>query len=255
MSTLGAEPQVVTLALDALLKRGRSIRRVVVVHTLADRPPIDAALDRLQQEFLVERHYPGHILFTPHLLTGSTGPLADVITPTEIDDAFQSLYTLLRQFKQAGCTIHLCIAGGRKTMALFAMAAAQILFGPGDHVWHVVSAPHLVESKKLHADRHDDVRLVSVPVVYWAGRHREDMVRTRYFVQHVLTPAEREVTELLIREGLSNAALAQRLGKSTKTIANQLSRVYVKLQEYFDLDETPDRTLLLVLLGNYSQES
>ena len=74
----------------------------------------------------------------------------------------------------------------------------------------------------------------------------------RDFIERVLTPAEREVTELLIREGLSNTALAERWGKSVKTVANQLSSVYVKLGCRFDLPETPDRTLLLVLLGSYS---
>jgi DNA-binding NarL/FixJ family response regulator len=61
-----------------------------------------------------------------------------------------------------------------------------------------------------------------------------------------------EVAQLLISEGLSNAALAARLDKSPKTIANQLSSIYAKLGEYFGLPETPDRTSLLVLLGRFS---
>jgi len=72
------------------------------------------------------------------------------------------------------------------------------------------------------------------------------------FLETVLTPAEREVAVLLVREGLSNAALADTLGKSVKTVANQLSSVYVKLGDYFELETSPDRAMLLVLLGRYS---
>lgn len=252
VATLGAEPQVMTLALDALMADGARITRVVVVHTLADREPIRSSLERLHQEFVVNRFYGDRVLYIPHLLAGSAGPLVDVVTPEEIDSAFQNMYMLLRQFKHAGYSIHLCLAGGRKTMALFAMAAAQILFDAGDHVWHLVSDPALVASKELHAAHPNDVTLVPVPVARWGRIRPDDLSRARDFIENALTPAEREVTMLLIREGLSNAALAERLGKSTKTIANQLSSVYSKLEEYFELEATPDRALLLVLLGGYS---
>ena len=252
VATLGAEAQVVTLALDALLARNVKISRVVVVHTLPTTEPVQASLRRLQDEFVTQRFYGNDIMFSPHLLGGSSGPLADVVTPDEIDSAFQSCYTLLRQHKQAGHALHLCIAGGRKTMALFAMAAAQILFSPGDNVWHLVSSPVLLSSRQLHAENTDDVTLVPVPVARWGRFRPDDRSRARDFIHHVLTPAEREVTELLVREGLSNAVLAERLGKSAKTVANQLSSVYEKLADYFHLTEPVDRALLLVLLGNYS---
>jgi CRISPR-associated Csx14 family protein len=252
VATLGSEPQVVPLALDALIAQGEKISRVIVVHTLADREPVQLSLERLRHEFVTERFYGNSLLFIPHLLAGSSGPLADVITPNEIDTAFQSLYTLLRQHKHAGNNIHLCVAGGRKTMALFAMAAAQILFDNDDHVWHLVSAPHLVASRKLHADYLKDVTLIPIPLAHW-GRLRPDDKQTLHdFIENALTPAEREVTLLLIREGLSNAALAERLGKSTKTIANQLSSVYLKSEQHFGLSNPPDRAQLLVLLGSYS---
>ncbi|MGH8774899.1 MAG: response regulator transcription factor [Jiangellaceae bacterium] len=46
---------------------------------------------------------------------------------------------------------------------------------------------------------------------------------------HQLTPREREVLELLAR-GLRNAAIAQRLGITLKTVRNLVSRVLAKLQ-------------------------
>lgn len=250
--TLGAEPQVVTLALDALLASHEPISRVIVLHTAADRPPIDTSLRILQAEFADYNNHGAGVLFIPHLLAGSTGPLTDIVTPAEIEAAFQNFYMLLRQYKHAGCRIHLCIAGGRKTMALFAMAAAQIWFDTGDRVWHLTSAPELLQRRQLHAARPEDVTLIPVPVAHWGRMTPDDRVRARDFIENVLTPAEREVTALLVREGLSNEALAQRLGKRPKTIANQLTSVYAKLGAYFNLVDQPDRIVLLVLLGSYS---
>jgi CRISPR-associated Csx14 family protein len=252
IATLGAEPQVVTLALDALLAESESISRVLVVHTAADRPPLSESLKVLQAEFVDRGYYGNQVLFLPHVLADSDGPLADVVTPAEIEAAFQSLYTLLRQYKYAGCRIHLSIAGGRKTMALFAMAAAQIWFDAADHVWHLVSDRRLIESRQLHATHPGDVSLIPVPVAHWGKMTPDDRVRARHFIEYVLTPAERELTTILVREGLSNNALARQLGKSPKTIANQLTSIYEKLESYFALSEPPDRTMLLVLLGSYS---
>ncbi len=252
IATLGAAPQVVTLALDALLAAGAAVSRVIVVHTLPDREPIRSSLARLRREFLIARRYGEELLFVPHLLAGQSGPLLDLTTPREIDEAFQSLYTLLRQHKQAGRLIHLSIAGGRKTMALFAMAAAQILFDADDRVWHLSSRQDLMNTKALHTEDPEAAVLIPVPVAAWGHLHRDSASMAEYFLHHVLTPAEREVTELLIREGLSNMALAERLGKSPKTIANQLTSVYAKFGQYFNLSSPPDRALLLVFLGRYS---
>lgn len=252
IATLGAEPQVVTLALDALLASKEPISRVIVVHTAADRPPIDASLRTLQAEFLEYNYYGNQLLFIPHILADSAGPLADVATASEIEAAFQNFYTLLRQYKHAGCRLHLSIAGGRKTIALFAMAAAQIWFEGEDRVWHLISLPKLIHERALHAASPTDVTLIPVPVAHWGRMTPDDRVRARDFIENVLTPAEREVAALLVREGLSNEVLAQRLGKRPKTIANQLTSVYDKLGVYFNLVDQPDRTMLLVLLGSYS---
>jgi DNA-binding CsgD family transcriptional regulator len=48
------------------------------------------------------------------------------------------------------------------------------------------------------------------------------------FVQRGLTPGERQVVRLAA-EGLSNAAIARRRGRSPRTVANQLAAAYRKL--------------------------
>lgn len=252
IATLGTEPQVVTLVLDALLAAQEKITRVIVVHTDEQDPMIHKALVALKQEFLTNQYYGDYLLFIPHPLVGSSGPLEDFTTPEEIDFAFEEMYTLLRQQKYAGNKIHLSIAGGRKTMALFAMAAAQILLDPEDRVWHLVSDPDLIASRRLHTRNANEIVLVPVPIVFWRNFQPSDTSRVKEFIDNVLTPAEREIVMLLIQKGLSNSALANHLHKSVKTVANQLTAIYDKLGEYFNLTETPDRTLLLVLLGKNS---
>ncbi len=250
VATLGAAPQVVTLTLDALLAQGVSVERVVTVHTLPDRPPIQQSLARLEREFLYVRPYPEQLVFAPHLLAGENGPLLDVVTSEEIDTAFQSFYTLLRQLKYSGYQVHLSLAGGRKTLALLAMAAAQVVLNTEDALWHLVSPTALLQSQELHAPRPDMVTLVPIPIVRWGRFSPQSHSRAQDFLANELTRAEREIVLLLLREGLSNSALARRLGKSPKTVSNQLSSIYAKLQAYYHLPTPPDRVLLLVLLGN-----
>lgn len=250
--TLGAAPQVVTLVLDTLIYQQVPITRVEVLHTHAEHEPACSSLKKLQQTFLEQRDYDPQILFIPQLLTNKNGPLTDVVTPQEIDGAFQTIYTIIRQHKQAGRQVHLCIAGGRKTMALFSMAAAQILFDGDDRLWHFVSPPDLLKSGAMHANHPDDIVLIPIPITAWGAFNEFSENRARAFL-NILTPAERDIVLLLVREGLSNALLADRLEKSAKTVANQLSEIYRKLQQHYALPRSPDRTMLLTLLGRYSQ--
>lgn len=247
VSTLGSEPQVVTLALDVLLARGVPINRVIVVHTNPELPPINNSLKALHQVFVTERHYE-NILYIPHPLTDDREILGDVTTPHQIEAAFNNLYALLKHYKAAGNSIHLCIAGGRKTMTIFALASAQAILTGQDALWHLVSSPSLIRSRIMHANNPSEVQLIPVPLV---NLNVKDDTSPKKFIQ-TLTHAEREIVQLIVQEGLSNALLAQRLGKSPKTIANQLTGIYLKLQQYFGLSQTPDRAMLLVLLGKSS---
>lgn len=49
ISTLGAEPQVVTLAFDLLRQQGHQIEEIIVLHTAADVNPSKDALHRLTE--------------------------------------------------------------------------------------------------------------------------------------------------------------------------------------------------------------
>ncbi len=65
-----------------------------------------------------------------------------------------------------------------------------------------------------------------------------EQVRLRFFVEHELTPAERAVAALFAQEVMTVEEAAQRLVKSKKTVTNQLTTIYDKLESYFGL--TPD---------------
>jgi CRISPR-associated protein Csx14 len=250
VATLGAEAQVVTLMLDALLQNGEAIQRVYVVHTDAAQEPIHSALKRLQDVFSIQRQYPS-VQFLPHLLVGRHAALSDLISTEEIESAYSALYQLLRQQKLSGYRVHLCLAGGRKTMTVFAFAAAQVTLSAEDRVWHLVSSESLLQSKSMHSQHPDDAQLIPVPFISLSQLDHSDPNKASQFLNS-LTVAERELTELLITRGLSNADLADELGKSPKTIANQLTSVYLKLKDHYLLESTPDRTLLMALIGRYS---
>lgn len=251
VTTLGAAPQVVTLAADALGHQGVVLRRVIVLHTDASQPPVRDWLAQVEAAFVGDDHYPAHLLYVPHLLAGDNGPLHDLTSRQQIDAAFQSVYTLLRHHKQAGAVLHLCPAGGRKTMTMFVLAAAQLVMDDRDRVWHLVSEPDLMRSGAMHTTDPNTVHLVPVPLADWSFVRKREHASAARFLES-LTPAEKELTELLLAEGLSNEALAQRLHKSSKTVANQLSVIYDKLAVHYTLERHPDRTLLLALLGRSS---
>jgi len=257
VATLGTEPQVVTLVLDELLRRGHRIGRVVVIHTDEAFPPLARALSLLRAE--AEGHYaaldpPIEFHFEP--IRGERGSPWDIATEEDAGAVFRTLYRVVLREKRKGYRVHLSIAGGRKVMSVYGMAVAQLLFDEGDQVWHLLSEGRLLDEKRLHADPGEEVVLVPVPVLRWSSispaatelvlredpwaalkkqremKEREERIRLLYFLEHELTPAERELLRLLVREGLPNHELARRLGRSEKTIANQLSTIYDKYRSF-----------------------
>lgn len=136
------------------------------------------------------------------------------------------------------------------------MVVAQLLFGPEDRAWHLLSegwAPGA--PRKMHLELGDVVHLVPIPVLRWtdsgvmlaalavlddpleAIRRYEEIVRgermrsRRGFVGRWLTLAEGDVARLACR-GLDNAAIARRLGRSPRTVANQLTAICDKLEDW-----------------------
>jgi DNA-binding CsgD family transcriptional regulator len=249
VATLGAEPQVIPLA-TALLHGSEALAAVVVLHTAAHLPPVAAALPALQAAFAAQRAWP------PLLLDAL--PLDDVLSPAELDAFGERLYTQLRRWVTQPARVHLLLAGGRKSMAMVGMSVAQLVLGADDHVWYLHSSDELRRSGRTAVAAGEQVTLVSIPLPRLAvappaflaalqsstragalaALEAQQASQVRHFLDHELTPAEREVALLAADELLTVEQMAGRLHKSAKTVTNQLNSIYAKLESAFGL--SPD---------------
>ncbi len=268
MATLGGKAQLITLALDCLLEQGSRPEQVVVFHTRRDRPQTASALHRLEQDAALDAQS-ADLRFVE--LRDPQGALPDVIAPEEQETAFRVIFAELRDAKLQGKRVHLLIAGGRRTLAVFGMAAAQMLFDDEDRLWHLASHPGLEASGALHAGPGEWSRLIRIPVIAWGRlspvfdtlRQVEDpfsaveklnMQRlhdqwnaARIFAISYLTPAERNVVEGLVRMGRSQAEIASDLSLSPRTVEQHLRAVYRKAADYWELEDVNQAQLVRLL--------
>jgi CRISPR-associated Csx14 family protein len=276
IATLGSEAQVVTATLDLLEQQGERIESVCVAHTVNPDTPIAQAVARLEGAFASPPYAERLRLRLLPLVDGTGRPLQDVDTPRAAQAAFRLIYAEIRRAKQTGCRVHLSIAGGRKTLALFGMAAAQLLFDEGDRLWHLYSGGEFLASKRLHPQAGDEAHLIPIPVTLWswvspvmaalgevddpfeavervrALQLAERMEQARGFVLGALTPAERRVAALLVREGLSDQEIAARLVVSPRTVEQHLRAAYRKAEAHWEVSGV-GRMQLAALLGMYLQ--
>lgn len=271
IATLGSEPQVVTAVFDLLQEQGETIRKIEVLHTVASQAPIAEAVHTLAKAFAD----PGAPLLRLHPLSDPQGhPLADVESAQAAEAVFRLLYRLVHAAKQAGERVHLSVAGGRKTMAVFGMAAAQMLFDEDDRLWHLYSGQAFLDSRRLHPQPGDQVHLIPIPVILWSRAspllaglgevddpfqavHRirqmqlnERIEQGRSFVLGALTPAEQRVVALLVQEGLSDHEIAARLNLSPRTVEQHLRSAYIKAANHWELADV-GRSQLIMLLSIY----
>lgn len=272
ITTLGVEPQVVTIALDQLLSRGCNIKEVVVVFTFNH--GIEESLKMVEKEY-ANGFYPD-VKLRKAPVVSEKGPVADFCGEEDLRALLRVLYREVRRGRQTGGRVHLCISGGRKVMGIMGMVVAQLLFGPRDCLWHLVTEGWRPGAeRRLHLLPSDRVWLVSVPVLRWAEAgtllktvaelddpaevvawyerlSRENKTkRQEEFIRHWLTKAEREVVRLVCK-GLDNAAVARALCKSEQTVANQLGSVYEKLREWLGYpDNHVDRSVMIAEFAPY----
>jgi CRISPR-associated protein Csx14 len=276
IAPLGSEPQLVTLVIDLLLERDAALEEVIVIHTCPRRPTARGreAMAALGAEFALT--YPFLRLRPICLCDEQAEPYEDLETEAASRDAFRVLYQEIRDSKRGGWRVHLSTAGGRKVLAVYGVAAAQLLFDEGDVAWHLVSAPDLMKSGSLHA-LPGETQLVPIPVLRWsqigpaltelggiddpfeavlAQERLQRAVALRQagmFVEQALTPAERDVVQLAVLEGMTNAEIGERLHKSPRTVGHQLSAAYRKLRGYFGLAAADRVTLTSVLEGVFRE--
>lgn len=175
IATIGGQPQVVTFALDELLRQGQVIRQVIVVHLTpcTEDNRTAAALRRLESEFVGNSYagQPCRLEFLP--VRQGVDRLDDIRDEVAASVAWDAIYQLIVHLKAQGYHLHVCISGGRRMLALLATSAAMLHFDHNDRLWHMYTPPEFMERARdgaiLHPKPADGVRLIQVPMVPWGA--------------------------------------------------------------------------------------
>jgi CRISPR-associated protein Csx14 len=173
LAPLGGQPQVITFALDCLLRMGETIDEVYLLHLAPQEPRLNHALRRLHGEFPEDRYAgrPCRLRRVP--LTAGGLPLADIRSAADAEVAWRTARDLIAELKQQGQRLHLCVAGGRRVMGLMVQAAATLLCDHGDRLWHLYTPTELrkqaAEGAILHAPPDSGVALIPVPMAPWGA--------------------------------------------------------------------------------------
>lgn len=240
VATLGGQPQIITFTLDLLLELDCSIQQVVVVY-LASSPRYHEAYRRLAGEFAGDQYHGRTCRLRSVPVRCGANTLADARSPSEVEAVRATFFSLLGDLKAQGHRLHLSLTGGRRIMALTALAAAMQHLTPADQVWHIYTPPDLTEQARdgalLHAPPGAGVQLISVPFVPWAAYFpglrplldrspgelqtigwldEADRQRCRQ-VWDALTPRQQDVLRLLAR-GLTRKEAASRLKIAPTTV-------------------------------------
>lgn len=271
LATLGTEAQVITIVLDRLLAMGEPIRRVVVIYTENSR--VQEALQIVDNEI---KSYYQDIEFEARPVIKGDAVLEDFRCDEDLKCLTRTMYNEVRAARGRGESIHLSISGGRKVMSVMAMVVAQLLFGPNDQVWHLITEGWQPgSSRKLHLLPDQEAWMVPVPVLRWSEANfmirmlaevddpesiiewqmkvekAAQMKRRHEFIEHWLTRVERETVELVC-QGLNNTSIADMRNIKEQTVANQLGVIYDKYKEWASLwDEENVRTRLIAEFAPY----
>lgn len=247
LATLGQRPEVITLALDGLLRMGYPIGTAVVLHTDPIGSPIASALESLRP--VLAGYQPSITPLYREVMCPDGQPLHDITDTLSADSYHRALIHIFAEFKASTSALHLLVAGGRKAMSIYAMLAASVVFGAQDRVWTLLSEPELVARRgefHLRAGDYDKIQMVALPMLTArlvpgadpidAYERRADP-RTDFLTK--LSPAETAIAEALIQSpSATNAELAARLGKSQSTVEKQLESIYAKMVGFYDGGES-----------------
>lgn len=165
IATLGGQPQVVTFALDALRARGYAIEQVILVYLQAKTP----ALPRLEAEL---QQY-ADLTYKKHAIKRGNTPLDDIRNDRDADVVERSVHELIRQLKQDGHTLHLCVSGGRRIISLLTISVAMLHVERHDQLWHIYTPDEWQTEAKggaiMHLPPDTDFQLINVPMMPWGN--------------------------------------------------------------------------------------
>lgn len=283
VATLGLQPQIITRALDLLRPLEPQLELAVIIHTSAYRPhPAWPTLASFR-EYLEKTYAPLRVELAL-LAQPDEEPLRDVVSPHDAEIAFRVIYNQTRELKRRGYRLHSLIAGGRKSIIIYSVLSAQLLFDAQDKLWHIFSRDEYERDAfdremglRPHVPDHV-VQLVEVPVLYVSRvaplireliLHSDDPTRAvrifeeqedvellaylqRFFNE--CDPRDQEILLLRYREH-SNATIARRVHLSESAVSNRMRSVAERYfrdprrgrSRYAELPENSQRALLLAL--------
>lgn len=264
LATLGQRPEAVTMALDVLLPR-YSYDEVIILHTDPDKSGIATALKQLMH--VLKTDYPNLSVCYKTLTHPDGQPLIDISDQLEAEAYYRALLEIMREYRIQFIPLHLLVAGGRKSMSIYAALAAGLLFGEQDRVWTIHTPQELMKIGVFHAPAgaRDQIKMIQLPVSpsrllpgVLAGEDIQHLLeRSQYSPRQMffdaLTGEESRLAETMRQHPYAtNEELGEILGKSHRTIENQLRSMYSKLFSYFDLhieDKRKRQALLDVIAG------
>lgn len=255
VATLGGQPQVVTLTLDLLLKKGFPINEVIVLHPGANAPSrLYNALVRLDNEF-TNGPYAG-IRFHSQPLKLDGALIDDITDDVHADGTLDTIHHLLSDLKQKGYHIHLSVSGGRRLMALLAISVAMLNFDRHDRIWHLYTPEEVLavvkEGQMLHMRPEAGVQLIQGPFLSLGAyisnpaqpfRQVQQQQRTqmdaqeREACQKVInraTPGQRRVLKAFAR-GQRPQQVAEELVLSLKTVDSHKSALLEYCHEAWNI--------------------
>jgi CRISPR-associated protein Csx14 len=247
IATLGERAQAITVALDRL-REHIPYARVAILHTARTSRIADA---RERLEAVLAADYPGLPVFWHEITFDDGSPLQDIDNQRSAEAYHRAVLQTLHDYKRDGFTLHLMVAGGRKAMSIYAMLAAMLIFEQGrDRVFTVLSSDELLKKADWHipSGMREQVQVVDMPLLTArlapsAQVNPQEILERRLhprddFLNHKLTPRERELADMLLSHpDVNNRTLADLLHKDIKTVETQLSSIYDKMKIYFDNGE------------------
>lgn len=264
LATLGQRPEAITMALDTLLPRYH-YSEVLILHTDPEFSGVARAYADLMP--VLRSDYPNLKINSKVLCYADGKPIIDISNQYSAESYYHALLEVIREYRVQFIPIHLLVAGGRKAMSIYAALAAELLFGEYDCLWTVHTPYPFMQANLFHlpVGMQDQVHVIQLPVqpsrllpgvvagedIHYVLERARTSPR-QMFLQS-LTEEENKITETLRQHPYaSNEELGALLGKSSKTIENQLRMIYGKLFTYFDLsveDKRKRQALLDVLAG------
>jgi CRISPR-associated protein Csx14 len=234
IATLGGQPQIITFTLDQLLHRF-PISEVIVVHPATRvQPRLHQSLVRLSAEFAGNR-YPGTahpVHFHTQALAYRGTPILDITDDIQADGTLNTLQQLIVDLKRRGYCVHLSVSGGRRMMALLAIAVAMFTFDRHDHIWHIYTPEDLTEQAKngeiMHFPIDAGIKLIEgpfTPLGAYIPNPEQPFYRTRQAYQSQLEIQERDrcsEVEKLATPAQQNVLRAFASGLNPQQVADKL---------------------------------